>query len=229
MSDEVPQSIPNVSPTTSPAVIEVTSVTGQKIRLLHQSEKTYYEEAKKKYLAEYTFTQANDMRLVDRLLNLEVQCQRYQWYTLAGIDYDANLIVAKEESDYRRAIKELNQQILDVQKELGVTKAERERATDKDSVGAYITELLQRAKEFGLMREKQLDRGLELVNELFAMTGAYKRSNENERRKLGLEDPETIIDWVIEVMQPSYNEIDDHFKQGDGTPGSGQKYWIRTI
>lgn len=220
MSDEVPSSPPPARPT-----IKVESVTGQSIQLLHQSEKDYYEQARTKYLSEYTFTHANDLRMVDRLLMLEVQCQRYQWYTLAGIDYEANILTTKEESEYRRAIKEIQAQIQALQKELGVTKAEREAATQVDSVGTYITELLQRAKDFGVMREQQLDRGIELVQELFAMAGAYKRSNENERRKIGLENPETIIDWIVEVMEPAYGEIDHHFKNRE----DGQRYWIRRV
>lgn len=220
MSDEVPTTPP------VPHKIEVTSVTGQKIQLLHKSEKDYYEQAKAKYLDEYTFTHANDLRTVDRLLNLEVQCQRYQWYTLAGIDYDAALIDPKQETEYRRAIKDMQTQIAELQKSLGVTKAEREASTQQaDSVGAYITELLQRAKDFGVMRETQLDKALELANQLFAMAGAYKRSNENERRKIGLENPETIIDWITDVMQPEYEQVDHHFKNNE----DGQKYWVRRL
>ncbi|GAB3863395.1 hypothetical protein GCM10028801_30920 [Nocardioides maradonensis] len=206
--------------------IEVTSVTGQKIQLLHPSEKQFYEEAQAKYLAEYTFTHENDKRQVDRLLMLEVQCQRYQWYTLAGIDYEATLLSSREESEYRKAIKEISAQITELQKELGVTKAEREKATQQaDSVGAYITNLLQRAKEFGVMREEQSDRALELMNELIAMVGAYKRSNENERRKLGIENAEAILDWITEYLEPAYNEIDEHFRNKP----DGQRYWVRTI
>ncbi|KRB80136.1 hypothetical protein ASE01_01140 [Nocardioides sp. Root190] len=218
MSDEVPV------PPTTPVKIEVTSVTGQKIQFLHKSEKDYYEQAKQKYLDECSFTHANDLRTVDRLLNLEVQCQRYQWYTLAGIHYDATLIEPKAEVEYRRAIKDMQTQIAELQKSLGVTKAEREASTQRaDSVGAYITELVQRAKDFGVMRET--DKAMELANQLFAMAGAYKRSNENERRKIGLENPETIVDWITDVMQPEYEEIDHHFKKNE----DGQKYWIRRL
>lgn len=223
MSDQEPEVQPPAIPVRNK--IEVTSVTGQKIQLLHRSEKDYYETAKAKYLSEYTFTQANDMRMVDRLLNLEVQCQRYQWYTLAGIDYDANLLTSREEAEYRKAIKEISAQVTELQKELGVTKAEREKATQVDSAGTYITGLLQRAKEFGLMREQQLDKALELVNELFAMAGAYKRSNENERRKLGIENGDVIVDWVCDYMQPAYDEIDQYFRNREG----GQRYWIRDV
>lgn len=203
--------------------IEVTSVTGQRIELLHESERRFYEEAKDKYLTEYTFTHENDKRTVDRLLMLEVQCQRYQWYTLAGITYDRGLLTSKEETDYRRAIKELSAQISEIQKELGVTKAERERSTQVDSVGTYITELQQRAKEFGVMREKQMDRAIELMNELIAMVGAFSRSNEHERRKLGIESADVIVDWITEYMEPAFNEIDEAFRSGQ------QRYWIRSI
>ena len=157
MADSVP-----TPPTTPPppAVTTVTTVTGQTVRLLHQREKDFYEEARDKYLSEYQFTHSNDWSTLDRLLNLEVQTFRYQWYTLAGLDYDGTLLLPKEESDYRRAIKDMQAQISEIQKDLGVSKAERERRTTHDDVGTYITTLLQRAKEFGVMREKQADKSL---------------------------------------------------------------------
>lgn len=214
-----PPPLPAVGPT-------VTSVTGQTVRLLHDRERVFYEEARDRYLADYSFTLANDSRTLDRLLSLEVTSFRYQWYTLAGLDYDGTLLIAKEESDYRRAIKEIQVQISDIQKDLGVSKAERDKASTADSVGSYITELLQRAKQFGLMRNQQADRSLELTHELFSMVGAFLRSNENERRKLGIETPDVILEWIWDHMRPEFEEIDRAFRQ-DGP--DAQKVWVRSL
>lgn len=211
--------------TSTKNLIEVENTTGQKIQLLHERERDFYEAAKDKYLADYKFTHANDYRTLDRLLSLEVQCFRYQWFTLADIDYEANLLLPKEATEYRRAIKEIQSQIADCQKDLGVTKAERERASSVDDVGSYVTELLQRAKEFGVNRETQLDKALTLTQELFSMVGSYRRSNEQERRKLGIENAEQILDWVQEYMEPEFNLVDEHFRNRE----DGQKYWIRRM
>lgn len=222
MADQVP------TPPSTPAktLPTVTTATGQVIQLLHQREKDYYEEARDKYTADYQFTHANDFRTLDRLLNLEVVSFRYQWFTLAGIDYDGTLLLPKEETEYRRAIKDMQGQISDIQKDLGVSKAERERRTTHDDVGTYITELLQRAKQFGLMRNQQMDRSLELTHELLAMVGAFLRSNENERRKLGIESPDVILAWIWDHMRPEFEAIDQKFKN-DGP--DAQKYWIRSV
>ena len=202
---------------------EVENTTGQKIQLLHKREKDFYEEARDKYKAEYTFTNANDWRTLDRLLNLEVTMFRYQWYTLAGIDYDGVLLDSKDEAAYRQALKDLQAQIAACQKDLGVTKAEREKSMQVDNAGTYITELLQRAREFGVNREKQLDKALELMNELISVVGAFKRSNENERRKLGFENADTIIDWIQDYIQPEYEAVDLHFQEHH------QRYWVRKV
>lgn len=200
---------------------KVMSVTGHQVELLHQREKEFYETARDKYMSEFSFTMHNDLRALDRLLLMETQMVRAQWFLAAGIDYDGVDLEPAEETALRRTIKETAAQIQEVQKDLGLTKAQREH--DGDTVAGYLTKLRTRAKEHGVRREKQLGRGIELINELFAIAGSYKRSNENERRKLGFETGDDVVDWVLEVMQPRYDEIDQYFREHQ------QRFWIRDM
>lgn len=199
----------------------VKTVTGHELQLLHERERTYYETARDKYLSEFAFPMANDMRALDRLLLLETQMFRWQWQQAAGIDYDGVDLDAGDEASLRKAIKETAQQISEVQKDLGLTRAQRDN--DAESVAGYLQQLRVRAREHGIRREKQLGRALELLNELFGIAGAYSRANENERRKLGFEKADDIVDWINEVAQPRYDEIDQYFRK------HSQRFWVRDM
>lgn len=199
----------------------VLSVTGHEVELMHVREGEFYETARDKYMSEFSFTMHNDLRALDRLLLMETQMFRAQWQLAGGQDYDGVELEPSDEIALRRAIKETAPQIQEIQKDLGLTKAQREN--DADTVAGYLQKLRVRAKEHGVRREKQLGRSIELINELFAIAGAYKRSNENERRKLGFESADDVVDWVLEVMQPRYNEIDEYFREHQ------QRFWIRDM
>lgn len=201
---------------------KVRTVTGQEIELLHQRERDFYEEARDKYLSEFSFTLSTDLRSLDRLLLLETQMYRNQWYLAAGMDYDAVDLDPKEEVALQRNVKECVNQIGEIQKDLGLTKAQRDKESS-DSVGAYLNKLKIAAKEHGVKREKELGKALELTHELFALVGAYQRSNENERRKLGYESADDILTWISEYMAPEFNAIDEHFKTQQ------QRFWVRGL
>lgn len=201
---------------------KVRTTTGQDIELQTLAEQKFYVGARDKYMTENKFTVASDLRALDRLLLLETQFYRWQWQLAAGVDYDLAHLEAADEAALRRSIKETAIQISQIQTDLGLTKAQRDK-DDEDSVGAYLVKLRQRAKEFGVHRERQLGRALELLNETFALAGAYKRSNAKERTKLGFESAEDIVDWLIEVAQPRYEEVDAHFRENT------QKFWAREL
>lgn len=212
----------DVSIGTSPTRFKVKSLVGQEIQLLAKMEKVYYEEARDKYLSEFTFTLASDLRHLDRLLLLEVQMYRAQLWLSAGCDYQYVDLEPAEEIACRRTVKECATQIQEIQKDLGLTKAIRDKDA-ADSVGAYITKLKLAAKQHGVKRERELGRALELTHELFALCGAYQRSNENERRKLGFESADDIIAWVTDYMAPEFNAIDEYFRTHE------QRFWVRSL
>lgn len=147
------------------------------MELQTDKEKKFYEDARDKYLSENKFTAASDMRALDRLLLMEVQMFRWQWQLAAGVNYELEFLDAAEEAAIRRSVRETAPLISAVQNDLGLTKAQRD-ADQHESVGKYITQLKIAAKEFGVMREKQLGKAIELTKELFNVAGAYKRSNE---------------------------------------------------
>lgn len=200
----------------------VKTISGQQLSLQTKTEQTFYQQARDKYLAENQFTAASDMRALDRLLLMEVQVFRWQWQLAAGVNYELEFLEPRDEAALQKALKETGPMISALQNDLGLTKNQREK--DKhDSVGAYLTQLKISAKAFGVMREKQLGKAIELTKELFNVAGAYKRSNDKERSKLGFESAEDVVDWVLEVMKPQFDEVDEHFRQND------QRFWLRKL
>lgn len=200
----------------------VTTVTGQALELQTDKEQKYYEEARDKYLAENVFTAASDLRGLERLLLMETQMFRWQWQLAAGVNYDLDFLTPTQESALQKALKETAPMISQLQNDLGLTKAQRDK-DQHESVQGYLNNLKVAAKAFGVMREKQLGKAIELTKELFNLVGAYQRSNEAERKKLGFESAEDILQWVSEVMKPQFDEVDEYFRENQ------QKFFLRKL
>lgn len=205
----------------SPPTFQVDTVTGHVLEVLSQDEVTYYNTAKDRYLADNAFTVASDLRSLDRLILCELLIYRWQRYLASGKGPDGSILANSEEYAYRKSIKETAPQVSEIQADLGLTFSAREREKF-ESVGKYIENLKIAAKEHGIRREKQLGKSLELLQELFAIVGAFDRANKRERQKLGFESESDIIEWIRQA-RPQYDAIDDHFRQHQ------QKFWIRTI
>lgn len=200
---------------------KVTTISGHEIELLNKREKSFYEEARDRYQTDFTFTAASDLRAIDRLLLLELSMFRYQWQLASGQDYDGVALSPAEETDLRRGIKEVVSQISEIQRDLNLTIDKRSK--DQESVGDYIMNLQRAAKEHGIRRERQVSKAIELFNELIAVVGAYQRSNENERRKLGLETADEILDWIMGPVKDEYDEIDKVYRE------TFHKFWVRKL
>lgn len=200
----------------------VTTLTGQRLELLAPSEVELYNAARDKYMSENSFTAESDRRSLDRLILFEVQVFRWQSHMASGRDYDNVDLEPAEEVNLRRAIKDTEVMISQLQNDLALTKVQRDKAGSAESVADYLINLKQRAKEHGIRRDKEIGKAIELINELFSIVGSYQRSNANERSKLGFDTPEEILEWITDVMRPQYEAIDAAHRQN-------QKMWIRTL
>lgn len=202
--------------------VEVQTLSEDTVSLIHEREQSLYVKARDKYLAEFTFTEANDLRSLDRLLLLEVQNFRWQWFLAANSDYWGTDLTPQEESTLHKAVKDIQSQISDIQRDLGLTKSQRDKDSE-DSVDGYLKKLRLAAREHGVRREKQLGRAIELVNELVAVVGAFERASEHERRKLGFETSDDIIQWISEYLAPEFDAIDQYFRKHQ------QRFWVRDL
>lgn len=193
-----------------------------KIELLTKAEQDMYNRAQSKYIAENTFTHASDERSLDRLILMEVLIYRWQTQLASGLDYNKQPLTHPELEQLRKNIKEGSITVAQIHNDLGLNKLQRDK--DKhESVGAYLENLLRRAKEQGVKREKELDAAITLNKELFAHVNAFMRANEQERRRMGFPDEAALIKWVVEQMQPRFNKIDEYFRNNQ------QRYWRKEI
>ena len=199
----------------------VTTISGQTLELQHQSEQKFYSDAQKKYRTENKFDVASDLRALDRLIFLETLMHRWTSWLASGQDYDG-YITPQHEEQVRKNIKETGPLISTIQNDLGLTKSQREK-DQFESVGAYIVKLQQAAKAHGIRREKQLTRSLDLINQLFSMVGSYRRSTDSEKKKLGIENADQILEWIDVHMRAEYDEVDEYFREHE------QKAWVGTL
>ena len=195
-------------------------VTGRVISVLTQEEASWFNTARDTYLRQTKFTEHTDMQDLDRLLVHELMVYRWTCWISAGVDYDDNVA---DEHDLQRNIKLYSDQITKIKESMGLTKKARDERAEKGNFAEYLTNLKARAKEFGIHREEQLDKALELLNELFAVVGAFDRSDAQEREKMGFKDEAEILKWIREVAQPEYQALDDYFRANQ------QRYWVRDL
>jgi hypothetical protein len=198
----------------------VQTVAGETLRVQTESEQRWFNDSRTTYLSQTKFSETTDLRDLDRLLFMELMIFRLSHFLAQGSDYDGFEV---DDALLRRNVREYSEQITRVKSSMGLTKQARDEAAHDGDLSAYITNLKAKAKIFGLHREAQLTKALVLMNELSAIVEAYDRSDAEERKKLGFETPEEIIDWVRHTMLPEYRALDEHFRKND------QRYWIRTM
>lgn len=200
----------------------VKTLAGQDLELQTEVEAKFYNEAKNRYLSENTFTVASDLRALDRLIFLETISYRWTYSLACGYDNDGIELKPAQGEQLRKNLKETAPLITQIQQDLALTKNQRQQE-QAESVGAYIQQLKIAAKQHGVRREKQLGKAIELMHELFSLCGTYSRSNEAERRKIGFESAEDIIDWVTDYMKPEFDAVDEYFRNNQ------QRFWIRSV
>lgn len=219
--DSVAPSAPTVSVTTGAAKtkkrITVSQPSGTKLEVLTQTEKTTYEIKRDLYMKEFRFTSSSDLADLDRLLLQELLDFRWSTQLVSGEDYEGRALAPVIEEQLRRNKNDAAKIISQVKFDLGMNRAARDATMDSPS--EYISTLLKRAKEFGVHRNNQVVEALRLIKDLETVVGTYDRSNETERRKIGFESDEDIVEYVRSEIIPRFNKVDEEWQK------STQKYW----
>lgn len=211
-----------IGSSTPPSLIEVRTTSSQTLKVQGQDEADFYTEQQVKYLSEHRFTAVTDLQDLDRMLFFELLAYRATRQLASGMSVQGHILSGSEEADLRRQNKDLAPLISNLKNDLGITKSQRDKE-QFESVGSYLVNLRARAKETGVRREEQLGKALALINQLFAVVGAYDRSDESEREKLGLSNPDDVLDWVRGVMRPEFDAIDEYFRT------HAQRFWVRQL
>lgn len=214
----------DIDPTDEPEDpgLKVVTPSGQSFEVLGPEEREFYVGQAAKYLEENHFSNTSDLLDLDRLLFLEMMVYRATNWIGSGRNYEGEILLPSEETGLRRTLKENSAIISTIKNDLGLTKAQRDKA-QYESVGTYIRKLRERAQEFGYHREKQLQTGIRLNKQLFSIVDAFDRSDPTEREKIGFRDEKEILDWIRDVMRPEFNAVDAHFIQ------NAQRTWVRDL
>lgn len=175
---------------------------------VHRDELQYFQERAALYMSQNIFVGISDQQDVDRLLILELMIHRWSSWLSSQQDYWAGAI---DPNETQRQIKDWMVEGRQLKKQLGLDKVTRDKQKGDDSVAAYLAELGRRAKEFGVTRETQLDKALELFNQLRALITLYKNTDEIERREQHV-TMDDVFEWLVEIAIPEYEAIDDHFR-----------------
>lgn len=196
---------------------EVDLPSGAKLNVPTEEEAEYVRRMVEGYQTDYALTNISDIGEVDRCIGLELQMHRCQVWLARRSDYDGKHI---EEDKMMQRTRELSAEIRQVKKTLGVDRVARERQSGKGSVYEYIHNLLERARRFGLMRNAQMARAIQLAFKLISLRTAQKNAvTEKEIKMLGVSDAD-IMEWIDTVFTPAFYEIDEAYREGD------QKMWI---
>jgi hypothetical protein len=190
---------------------------GATFLVITPEEKRYLDERVERYLADNHFPNVSDRQDLDRLVTFELFVYRWSMFLSYGRDYYGDEI---ETRALATQIEAYGQEVRLLKRSLGLDKPSRDKARGDDSTVNYLTKLRERAREFGVMRNKQFDKALELFQQLDALIGLYDRSDEIERREnhCTMED---IFDWVRTCALPEFAAIDAEFRR------TAQKMWVR--
>jgi len=186
---------------------------------VHAQEVEYLTQLAARYLAENHFANVSDFQDVDRMLLMELMCFRWGTWISQGYDYDAGPVDLDE---LQKAIRTHSGEVRMVKKQLEIDTVSRNKSRGEDSVAGYISNLLARAKEFGVMREEQLAAALNLAQELKALVTLHLNCDEVERAEMHMEI-EDVLRWITDVFVPEFDAVDAYFRQ------HSQRLWVRSL
>lgn len=195
----------------------VQGASGATFEVLDLGEATWFQMNLARYQSEYLFENVADLQDLDRLLALELLSYRYASWLLRGSDYDDEQFDEKAVREHKQKI---DSEIRLVKKHMGMDRKGRVES-ESQSVSDYLTALLRRAKEFGVHRDNEIAKAIDLFHELEKLMGLMQRTDDEEAKHLGV-SPEQVLEWIREVAIPEFRAIDDAFRVN-------QRLWIKEV
>lgn len=186
---------------------------------VHPQEVDYLTDLARRYMEDNHFSNVADLQDVDRMLLMELMCFRWGVWLSRGTDYQSNFV---DLDAIEKSLKNHSAEVRQIKAALDITKRARDRAKGEDSVPAYIANLLARAKEFGVFREQQSAKAIELFMELRAMVTLYLNCDQTEREEMHVE-AEDVLEWIVSTAVPEFEAIDLHFRT------TQQRFWVRNL
>jgi hypothetical protein len=199
-------------------IIEVVAPSGAIFPVLNEDERAYFEDVSARYLADNHFNNITDLQDLDRIINMELLCYRWNIWLSREMDYEGQGI---DQEKILKFVNDFSKEIRLIKKQLGIDKSSRDK--DKgESIAKYIDNLRIRAKEFGVYRNEQSVKAITLFKELQSLVILNKNCTPEERRENRdiRAEVDDIFDWLINVAIPEMEEIELAFREN-------QKMWVR--
>lgn len=182
-------------------------------------EQHYLVERCRRYQSDNHFTNVSDTQDLDRMITFELFIHRWSLWLSRGMDYYGDEI---DQRAVASQIESWSSEVRLLKKTLGIDKPARDKARGDDSVVSYLLRLRERAGEFGVMRNTQFDKALELFQQLKALIGFHDRTDELEQieNQAKMED---VFAWIRDVAIPEFDAIDEQFRHNH------QRLWVRSM
>lgn len=190
---------------------------GARLPLMNYGEQRYVDDRVGSYADDNKLSNISDLQELDRLIILELLVHRYGSWLGTGADYNNEPINPDKLGEL---VKNNSTEIRLLKKNLGMDRPARERAKGEGSIAHHWEQLKVRAGRFAIHRCKQLDKALELTNELIALVETHDRSTERERIEFHV-TMEDIFDYIRTIYMPEYRAVDIWFQEHE------QTYWVR--
>ncbi len=195
-------------------------VSGKETTVQTDLEAQWFNETRTRYLSQLKFTEQTDLADLDRVLILELMVFRWTQQLSKGEDYEGDPVDSKQMALDLRAFSD---QISKLKENMGISKKQRDSAANDGNFSAWFTDAKHRARLFGIHRQQQLSKMISLGKELFYIVDTYKRSDDEERTKMGFPNHQSIFDWIDQTMRPEFDALDKYFREHE------QKLWTRDM
>ena len=179
-----------------------------------------YQTRRQAYEDDFAFESASDKSGLEMLLNLEVTLAQIQRWVSSGAMDNGAVLRPTDASRYLTQSNALIRQVESQKKALGMDRESRMRAT-AENVGTYVSTLLIRAKEYGVSRNEEVLKAVDLWRALQGIVERFDRSNDFERLQVGFVSEADIVEWIRKNL-PDMDAIDARFRQN-------QKSWVGTL
>jgi hypothetical protein len=153
------------------------------------------------------------------MLILELMVYRYGLYLSQEKDHWGESI---DGNALRRAVNDYSGELRQIKKQLGLDSMSREKSKGADSIPAYLENLRRRALEFGINRNKMMDKGIELSQQVIALVTLWNNCDEQERLEQRC-TAEDVCTWLRDTYIPEFQAVDEAFRQGQ------QRFWIQEL
>jgi hypothetical protein len=199
---------------------KVRLISGEIATVQTEDEAIWFNRTRDTYEKQLKFTEQTDRSDLDRLLILELMVFRWTVQLSRGEDYDGDEL---NEKQMVQDLKLYSDQINKVKESMGLTKKQRDAASNDGNFALWFQDTLARAKMFGFHRQNQLNQMISLGKELFYIVNTYDRGDAEERQKFGFSTEADILEWIRNRMQPEFNELDEYFRKNE------QRMWVRDL